>query len=528
MKSLIVLVSLFLVFSGCTKSSKLKYGVDRSETLINNLQTEPPSLDWHKGTDTTSSEVVGNIMEGLTALDFDDPNLKPVPALALNWQGDKASRVWTFTLREDVKWTDGVLFEAQQVADGWERLLNPKTAAQYSYFLYPIKNAKAYNEGKIKDFSQVGIKILAKNKIQVTLEEPMSFFPSILNHHSTFPIRKDIVEKFGDRWTNPENIVTLGAYKLSKWDHDDAILLERNENYFGEKAKTKYVLERMIQEQSSALNAFDVGDLDILQELPSTELGILKKRKEYVKTPLLGIYFYGFNIKQKPLDDANIRRAIAAAIDKKEIIKVLNGEQIPGSSFVPNGMLGYEIDVGIPYNVEKAKEYLAKSSYKTSDKVPKITLLFNTNENHQKMAENVQAQLKKNLGLNIELKNEEWKVLLDRYKVKKGYGIYRLGWIADYSDPDNFMQIMTSYSENNHTNWQNPQYDELVKKALSEQEVQKRKDYYKEAQKILLEEAAAVVPIYTYVHSILVNPRVRGYKTNPMDQKIFKTVELVK
>src|SRR5690606_9424483 len=138
---------------------------------------------------------------------------------ATNWTSDKSAKKWTFQLRQDVKWTDGIPFEAQHVVDAWERLLNPKTAAEYAYFLFNVKNAKAYNEGKIKDFSQVGVKVLDKHKIEVELDSPVSFFPSMLVHHSTFPIRKDVVEKHGSKWTEPGNIVTLGAYTLKEWEH---------------------------------------------------------------------------------------------------------------------------------------------------------------------------------------------------------------------------------------------------------------------------------------------------------------------
>ncbi|MES2767899.1 MAG: peptide ABC transporter substrate-binding protein [Bdellovibrionota bacterium] len=517
-----------LIFTtSCTKTSSdktLKFGVKKSETLIVNLQTEPPSLDWNKSTDTTSSEVQGNIMEGLVQFDLADPELKALPALATKWESDKAVQKWTFELRTDVKWTDGVEFDAQQVVDGWERLLNPKTAAEYSYFLYNVKNAKAYNEGKIKDFSQVGIKTVGKHKIEVQLESPMSFFPSLLVHHSTYPVRKDLIEKHGDKWTEAGNMVTLGAYKLMKWEHDEAILLERNDAYFGEKAKTKYVLGRMITEQSSAINAFDAGEIDVIPELPSNDVSVLKQRPEYQKQNGLIVYYYGFNTKQKPFDNLDFRKAVAMAIDKKEITKVLGQDDVTATSWVPKGMMGHEEEMGIKFDPAKAKEHMAKAGYADATKVPKITITFNTNENHKKVAENVQAQLKRNLGINIEILNEEWKVYLSKLKSKKGYSIFRMGWVADYPDPDNFLNLLTSTSANNHTGWKNEKYDSLIAKGVSELNSDKRKEYYKEAQKLVLEEDVAAVPLYYSIRQYLINSRVSGFKLNPLDEKDYKSV----
>jgi oligopeptide transport system substrate-binding protein len=525
-------LSALIFATSCTKSTTsgnsktLKFGVSKSDTIITNLQTEPPSLDWNKSSDTTSHEIQMNIMEGLTHFDLNDPELKTSPNLATKWESDKTARKWTFELRTDVKWTDGVPFEAQQVVDSWERLLNPATAAEYSYFLFNLKNGKAYNEGKIKDFSQVGVKAVGKNRIEVELEAPVSFFPSMLSHHSTFPIRKELIEKYGNHWTDPANMVSLGAYTLKQWEHDEAILLERNDNYFGEKAKTKYVLGRMITEQSSAVNAFDAGELDIVPELPSNDVSVLKLRPEYQKKSGLNVYYYGFNLTTKPFDNLDFRNAIAHAIDKAEITKVLGRGDVSASSWIPRGMMGFEEGVGIKFDPVKAKEFLAKAGYSDVTKVPKITLTFNTNENHKKIAENVQAQLKKNLGIDVEIQNEEWKVYLTKLNSKKGFSVFRMGWYADYPDPDNFLNLLTSASPQNHTGWKNAEFDGLVKKGISELNAEKRKAYYAEAQNLILEKDVVAVPLYYSTREYLVNPRIVGFKLNALDQKDYKVVTI--
>lgn len=521
-----ILISLSLVFSACTKKqNSTEYGLDIKETLRINLQQEPPSLDWSKATDTTSALVVLNMMDGLVDYNLNDPELAAIPALASEWSSAENAKKWTFTLRKDVKWSDGVDFTAQHVIDGWERLLNPATASEYAYFLFGIKNAKAYNEGKVKDFSQVGVAIDKEGKLQIELEQAQSYFPYLLTHHSTYPLRKDVVQKFGDKWTAPENIVTLGAYKLKVWEHDKAIVLERNDGYYGEKAKTKYVLAYMINELSTALNLFDSGKLDVQSSLPSREIGQLRKRPEYKEKGTLGTYYFGMNTKKAPFDNVKVRSAFNHAINRKEITDLLAGGQVPLTSWIPAGMFGYEAERGIKFDVEKAKQLLDEAGYADRTKLPKVTLAFNTNEDHQRIAENIQAQISKNLGINIELKNEEWKVYLSSLRSDTPQ-IYRMGWVADFPDPDNFMNLMTSYSENNHTKWGSPKYDELISKAVSITTKDERRGIYSEAQKILAEIEVPVIPIYSRVSQELVSSRVVNYPLNAMERQPLKGVSL--
>ncbi len=519
------LLILLPLLSSCTRERRLEYGLSLADTLRINIITEPPTLDWNRSTDTTSSLIQDNIMEGLIQYDLQDPDFKLLPALATEWSSNSDFTKWTFTLREGVKWNDGVEFKAQQVVDGWERLLNPKTASEYAYFLYSIKNARAYNEGSIKDFSEVGVRVDAEGRLVVELDQPKSYFPMLLTHSSTFPIRKDVIEKHGDRWTDPENIVTLGAYDLKIWDHDRAIVLERNENYYGDKAKIKNILAYMVNETSTALNLFDSGRLDSLHQLPSRELGHLKRRKEYRETGIMATYYFGFNTERPPMDDVRVRRAIVHGVDRKQVTDMLQGGQIPISNWIPPGMLGYEADVGLNFDVAEANRLLDEAGFKDRSTFPTLTLSFNTMEDHRRVAENIQAQLRRNLGISVELLNEEWKVYLRSLSTNPSH-IYRLGWLADYPDPDNFMGIMTSFSDQNYTRWKNSRFDELIQQAVAEGDPAKRRVLYREAQRILTEEGAAVLPLYAQVNHLLVADRVQNYPVNRLARFIFRDVEL--
>lgn len=509
----------------CTKKTTLEYGLKLEETIRINLLSEPPSIDWHKGTDTTSALVTENIMDGLTEYDYSSSELPTHGALATELTPSNKAKTWTITLRKGVKWSDGVEFTAQHVIDGWERLLNPKTAAEYAYFLYTIKNAKGYSEGKIKDFSQVGVKINDKGQLVVELEQPQSYFPYLLTHHSTFPIRKDIVEKFGDKWTDPANIVTLGAYKVKIWEHDKNLVLERNEDYWGEKAKVKNILAYMINEYSTALNLFDSGKLDFQQSLPSRELAKLRTKPGYRQTPIFSIYYYGFNVRKPPFDNVKVRKAFAQAIDRKQITELINGGQVPLSSWIPVGMFGYEAERGLKFDPEAAAKLLDEAGYKDRSKLPSIKLGFNSNEDHQRIAENVQAQLKKNLGVSVELRNEEWKVYLNSLKTDPP-NMYRMGWVGDYPDPDNFMNLMTSYSENNKTGWKNAEYDKYIQEGASIVNRDQRKAVYSKAQALMTEQEVPVFPVYSSVTQNMISERVQNFPLNAMNRFPLKGVSL--
>jgi oligopeptide transport system substrate-binding protein len=512
---------------GCTKknSGSLEYGLDVKDTLRVNLQVEPPTLDWSKSTDTTSSLVEANIMDGLVGYNLKDPDLGTIPALATSWKSSPDARIWTFTLRQGVKWTDGADFTGQNVIDGWERLLNPNTASEYAYFLFPVKNARAYNAGKIKDFKEVGVHVNDKGELVVELEKPMGFFPMLLTHQSTYPLRKDIIEKFGDKWTDPAHIVTLGAYKLKSWEHDKALVLERNDGYYGEKAKIKHVLGYMINEFSTALSLLDAGKLDFQEELPAKDLPILRQKPGYRQVSELSIYFYGFNTRKAPFNNLKVRKAFVAAVDRKQITDLLASGAAPLSGWIPTGMFGYENEVGMKFDPKLAAKYLDEAGYKDRSKFPRVTLAFNTNENHQRIAENVQAQIKKNLGVEIQLANEEWKVYLNRLH-NDTPDIYRLGWLADYPDPSTFADVMTSFSENNHTGWGSKKYDELTAEGASSLDKQKRREIYLKLQKLLTEDENPVLPIYSAVRHIMLSERVQDFPVTPIARYEFKGVSL--
>lgn len=530
----LMLAAVLVVSTACTSRSSSvnvttpdgrSLQLTAKDTLRINLGSEPPTLDWSKATDTTSSHVINNIMDGLVSYNLADKELALIPALATEWTATEKARVWTFKLRQGVKWSDGVEFNGQQVIDSWRRLMAKETASEYAYFLFAIKNAKAFNEGKVP-WEQVGVSMPTPDTLKVELEKSISYFPQMLTHASTFPVRLDLIKKFGDKWTDAGNLVGLGPYKLAIWAHDRELVMEGNDSYWGGAPVVKYVHAQMIIEQATAISLFDAGKLDSVDGIPSVELKTQRKRKEYRSTGILQTYFYPMNTKKPPMDNVHVRRALAHAIDRLKVVQVLDGGEIPLTGWVPSGMFGYFADVGLEFNLEKARAELKLAGYgEGGKKMPTIEIHFNTNENHQRIAEVVQAQLKENLGISVELKNEEWKTYLSNLKTNPPQ-LYRFGWLADYPDPDNFMNLMTSYSDNNRTKWGDPRYDKLVEQAAGEVDPEKRRELYRKASEILLVEGVPAIPILTSVAHMLVSNRVEGFPINAMRRFEYKAVRI--
>ncbi len=487
-------------------------------TLRINLGTEPPTLDWNLATDGVSIIAIEQLMRGLTKLGQD---LRPEPDLAAAWDVSADGRTYTFHLRPGVVWSDGAPLRAQQFVDSWQRLLEPATAAEYAYFLFGIKNARPYNAGKLTDFAQVGVRARDDATLEVELEAPLVYFPSVVNFMVTFPLRRELVERFGERWTDPGNLVSLGPFTLAEWRHEYRLVLRANERYWGGRPKLDRIDAFMVQEPSTALVLFEQGLLDLVR-IPPLEIRRYQGRPEYRREPLLRGYYYGFNTKLPPFDDPRVRRAFALAIDRSQFPPLLQGGEQAWPSWIPPGMPAANGALGLPFDPERARALLREAGVDPAALAP-VRIVFNSDPTHKLVAEKVQAFWRENLGVRVELVNREWKVFLKELQ-NEPPPVFRLGWGADFPDPDNFMNLFTSYSENNHTGWASPRYDALVERAAREPDPARRQTLYDEAQRLLCEEDVPIVPLFVTAANFALQPRVRGFQTSPMDLFFFETV----
>lgn len=504
------------VFLGCLDSN-----IEKGSAFRMSVRAEPPTLDWTLATDSISFNILTNLMEGLTQYTAD---LEAVPAVAKRWEFSEEGRVITFYLRDDVFWSDGKPVTAKDFEYSWKRLLNPATAAQYAYFLFDIENAAEYNSGKITDPAKVGVHATSPSVLEVKLKKPVVYFPSITTFMVTFPLREDIVNRYGNLWTEPENIVTNGPFTLDEWRHEYKLTLKANDRHYEGRPALDTVLVYIVKEPTTALTLFETGELDML-ELPPVAIPHYKTSPDYRNRPQLRGYYYGFNVLKPPFTDVRLRRAFAHAIDRSRIPIILKGGEIPTSSWIPKGMFAYNPEIGLKFDPEKARSLLAEAGYPHGKGFPPTQAMFNTENRNRLIAEFLQAQWKEHLNVNIEFESQEWKVFLSRLQVDPP-SIFRSGWGADFPDPDNFMNLFISTSGNNHLRWVNSRYDDLVAQGPVVRDPKRRRALYDEAQILLTQTDAAMIPLFIHVQNLLVKPRVKGLEMNSMELLYIKRIHL--
>jgi oligopeptide transport system substrate-binding protein len=526
-----VVVAVALVAAGCggggdKKGAAGDGGAAKSQVLKMAWGAEPPSLDPGLATDTTSSNVLLNIMDPLVRLGDD---LQPVPALAESWDVD--GKVVTFHLRDDGRWTNGDPVRAQDFEYSWKRTLDPKLAADYAYQLYGIVGAEAYNNAKpgqaaaLRD--KVAVKALDDRTLQVTLTSAQPWFVQQMAHHSFLAVHKPTVEKHGTKWTEPRNIVTNGAFKLAGWQHDASITLVKNADWRNaDEVALDRVEGRIIVDGTTRVQAFEAGEVDALDGggLPPADMARLKQLPEYENYPALGTYYYGFNLKNIP--DLNQRRAMAFAIDRQSIIdNVAQADQIPATGMVPQGMPGFDVIkqdfLPTRADIDKAREFMGKAET-AGDAKHKITLFYNDSPGHKEIAVAVQAMWK-DIGIDVTIKAQEWAQYLEFLGPPPADAVYvyRLGWIGDYVDPMNFLELWTSKSGNNNTRFASPAYDRLIQQARNTADDEARYELYRQAEAMLTgpQGEIPISPIYWYTYTNLERESVKDtFNINLLDQ----------
>ncbi len=516
----IVVLTLSLVsLTGCASRPRFTPGVLRI-----NLGTEPPALDWHITTDATSGDVIVNIMTGLTQY---RPDLSCAPACAESWEILDGGKRYVFHLRNDVLWTDGKPVTAYDFEYAWRRIEDPKTGAGYADFLNDVVNAQEINTGKITDVTQLGAHALDERTFEVRLKKPAAYFIYMTAHWATYPMRKDVVEKHGDRWTEPANIVTNGPFRLDKWQHDYKIELAANEKFFEGRPPLDRIKMFMVAEQSTAFALFENDELDYVDNRSFSTHDVDRYRDSpfYKRVPLLQGTYIGFNVLKKPFGDKHVRRAIAMAVDKDVFPKLLRRGERPSQSWIPEELPGASPDAALKFDPEAARKELALAGFPDGKGFPTVPLLYPNREDTRLIVESIQAQLKKNLGISIELLNQEWKVYLATRRQDPPQ-LFRANWIADFPDAQTFMNLFTTGNGNNHTRWSNKSYDALIEDAEGELDQAKRVELFKQADHILCHDEAAIVPTFVTTQNLLLKPWTKGIEFNALDIQFLKTARI--
>ncbi|EMW0512040.1 oligopeptide ABC transporter substrate-binding protein OppA [Enterobacter mori] len=535
-KNLVAAGILTALIAGNAMAADVPAGVQLAEkqTLVRNNGAEVQSLDPHKIEGVPESNVNRDLFEGLLVTDVDG---HPAPGVAEKWE-NKDFKVWTFHLRKDAKWSDGTPVTAEDFVYSWQRLANPNTASPYaSYLQYGhIANIDDIIAGK-KPVTDLGVKAIDANTFEVTLSEPVPYFYKLLVHPSVSPVPKSAVEKFGEKWTQPANIVTNGAYKLKDWVVNERMVLERNPQYW-DNAKTviNQVTYLPISSEVTDVNRYRSGEIDMTyNNMPIELFQKLKKEipKEVHVDPYLCTYYYEINNQKAPFTDVRVRTALKLALDRDIIVnKVKNQGDLPAYSYTPpytDGMKLVEPE-WFKWSQEKrneeAKKLLAEAGY-TADKPLTFNLLYNTSDLHKKLAIAVASIWKKNLGANVKLENQEWKTFLDT-RHQGTFDVARAGWCADYNEPTSFLNTMLSDSSNNTAHYKSPAFDKIIGDTLKVTDDAQRAELYAKSEE-QLDKDSAIVPVYYYVNARLVKPWVGGYTgKDPLDNISVKNLYIIK
>ncbi len=531
---LIVALALMMTFAGGIGAQD---GMKSITTAF--LSGDVPSIDPSIGTDTSSIAIVLSTYVGLTSQHEVTAELEP--GLAHSWEVDGTT--YTFHLREGIQWvhydTDagevvGITdadgnpryVNAHDVVYGWGRTLDPETGSDYAYVLADwVAGAAAYNSGEADSFDVVGITALDDYTVQVEAIAANAFVPAIFGMWMAMPQLQEVVEMYGDEWTEAGNYPSFGPFALKEWLHDESITITRNPLWAGTETMPASVVDEvtwLMLEASAQLDAYEAGALDIVTSVPQSALDRIKNDPVLSEELSIGYdtcsYYYGFNTAKEPMNSVHIRRALSFAIDRQSLVdNVLKAEQIPAQWFARPGLaaaptLETHPDLGVWFDSEEAQAEMAlgleELGVSDASELPQITMMHNTSEGHANIAQAIQQMWAETLGIDVNIANQEWAVYLATVR-EDAPQIYRLGWCADYLDAHNYnSDVWRSTSSFNNTNWVSEEYDALVDEAVTLGDTEARRELYAAAENILVYEDAAISPIYWYTNVQMTKPNI--------------------
>ncbi|MEY3479949.1 MAG: ABC-type oligopeptide transport system, periplasmic component, partial [Verrucomicrobiota bacterium] len=488
---------------------------------------EPETLDPALITGQPEGRVANALFEGL--LTFDEHG-KPQPGMAKSWDVSGDGRVYTFKLRDGLTWSDGVALTARDFVASWRRTLAPETASEYAYQLHYIKNAKAFNEGKISDFAQVGVSAPDDCTLRVELDNPTPFFLDLCSFVTLLPVPMHAIEQHGDNWIKPGNLTGNGAYVLESWRLNDRIRLRKNPRYWNAKNVAMETIDVIpVSKANTAFNLYASGQADLMMDkglVPPALLSEIKKREDFHAAPFLGTYFLRYNCAKGPFTDPRVRKAFSLVIDKPSVVeRITRAGELPADSFVPPGAGGYKPPGGCgKRDIAQARRLLAAAGYPEGKGFPMINYLYSEGELNEAIAIELQSMWRRELGVNVQLLRQEWKVYL-RSLSTLDFDIARSSWVGDYPDPNTFLDMFVTGGGNNRTGWSDPRYDKLIADAAAETDPAKRHDILRAAEKILVCEQMPVCPLYFYVGIQLYDAaKLGGIDGNVLDEHPLKAM----
>ena len=529
--SLLSLSVLLMYTSGCGGGGAARLEeANRAGILILGNGVEVENLDPHTVTGVPEHNIITALIEGLVTENPQDLSVEP--GTAERWEVSEDGLTYTFLLREDAKWSNGDPVSADDFLFSYKRMLSPNLASEYAYMYFVVENAQAYNEGTLKDFSEVGIKVVDPRTLQIKLASRTPYFLELLNHFSWFPVHPDTVLAHGaidepnTPWTKPGTYVGNGPFTLESWEINKSIVVKKSETYWDRAAvKLNQIVFKVTEDPNAEERSFQAGELHKTNIVPLDKIALYRdeKAEQIHFDPYLATYYYIFNTKKKPFDDLRVRQAFSMTIDRQIITeRVLRTGEQPAYSYVPEHA-GYQAEVRIEQDAEKARALLAEAGYPDGKDFPVVELLYNTSESHKIIAESIQNMWKTALNVEVRLFNQEWKAYMVTRR-EGNFHICRAGWTGDYQDPNTFLDMFMTGSGNNHSGWEDPAYDGFVRQA-GQTTGEERMRLLHQAEKRLLEELP-ITPIYFNTTKYLMRPEVKGWYPTMLDHHPYKYVWL--
>ncbi|MSR72079.1 MAG: peptide ABC transporter substrate-binding protein [Opitutia bacterium] len=537
---ILLLVALCIGLVGCGEKETTVAKKAREGILVINNSAEPSSLDPQEITGMLESRIAYSLFEGL--VNFDPQDSTTIPGVAESWSSSADGKVWTFKLRNNARWSNGDPVVAADFLFSFQRILMPTFGAEYASMLHCVKGAKDFNTGKIKDFKEVGFKSPDPHTLIIELENPVPYFLQLVCHNSWLPVHPPTILKFGKidemhtPWTRPSNLVGNGAFKLDSWEVARQIVVKKNPYYWDAAQVSLNAVEfKAISDLFAEERAYQGGELHITGSVPPYKIVqlVADKAPHLRLDAFLSVSFIRINtvVKnneavQKALSDTRVRRALGMVINRQQIAdRVLRSGESPAFYYTPTGTGGFTSPAQWKEDLAEAKKLMAEAGYPDGKNFPKLEYLFNTSETSLLAAQAYQEMWRQSLGIEVELKNLDWKVYLSSLH-SGDYQLARSAWSGDYNDPNTFLEMFISGNELNQTGWSDSLYDDFIKSAAVEQNPAKRLELFGKAEARLIE-CAPIIPVVFNKNKFLIRPEVQGWYPTLLGEHPLKWVKLV-
>ncbi|MFO7805108.1 MAG: peptide ABC transporter substrate-binding protein [Paracoccaceae bacterium] len=487
---------------------------------------ESPSIDPGLVEDVDGSEIVRDLFEGLMN---QDALGQLVPGVATGYEVSDDNLVYTFTLRDDARWSNGDPVTAADFEYAWKRAADPATASPYQWYmeLMSLENGSDVVSGDA-DPSELGVTAVDDTTLEVRLSEPLPYFPQMVTHATTFPVHQATIEEFGDDWTRPENIVSNGAYVLTEWVSQERLVRSRNDQYWdNDNTIIDTVTRLVIPDENVALTRYLAGELD-MTDVPAGQFPRLSEEypDQAVSVPEACSYYFMFNLRDdapEAFQNADVRQALSLAINRDVIVEnVLAGGQEPAYTFTHWATAGFETPdipmAGMTQDERNAmaQELLGNAGYGPDGEPLTVNLVYNTSEAHAAVAVAVSQMWKQTLGVETSLSNQEWQTFLEA-RSNGDFEVARGGWCADYNEASTFLDLMQSGSGYNDSKFVNEEVDELLSEAKTAENPQANYDRVEE----IIAEETPIIPIYHYASVFMLNDDLKGWPYENFEQNWY-------